>query len=146
MKYNWEPRHEYAIQAGWRWSHRVNVSITGTNTEWDNPRKIRKNDVGKLLLEEKSYRRDYENWTYERRYAHPGDASMLRDGWQSIFWVWWCTRSYVEFFPIEYTYFRWQWQSTRLAIVCRDAYIRTGGLAVPSTIPTTIQETESSAV
>jgi len=41
-------------------------------------------------------------------------------------------------------YFRWQ--STRLAIECRDADIRTGGLAVPSTIPTTIQETKSSGV
>ena len=29
----------------------------------------------------------------------------------------------------------------RLAIECRDADIRTGGLAVPSTTPTTIQDT-----
>jgi len=32
----------------------------------------------------RTYRWDYENWTYEHRYADPRDALMLRDGWQSI--------------------------------------------------------------
>jgi len=32
----------------------VNVSITGTNTEWENPRQIRENDVGKLLIEKRA--------------------------------------------------------------------------------------------
>ena len=41
-------------------------------------------------------------------------------------------------------YFRWQ--STGLAIECRDADICTGPHAVPNTIPTTIQETKSSGV
>jgi len=39
---------------------------------------------GRLLHCELSYRWDYENWTHERRYAHPGDGIMLGDGWQSI--------------------------------------------------------------
>jgi len=85
MNYNSKPRHEYAIQAKRRWTLRVNVSITGTNTEWDNPRQIRENDVGKLLIQEKWYYWDYGNWTYERRYAHPGNALMLSDGWQLIY-------------------------------------------------------------
>jgi hypothetical protein len=32
----------------------VDVSITGTNTELDNPRKTRENDVGKLLIEKRA--------------------------------------------------------------------------------------------
>jgi len=32
----------------------VRVSITGTNTEWVNPRQIRENDVGKVLIEKRA--------------------------------------------------------------------------------------------
>ena len=42
--------------------------------------------------------------------------------------------------------FGWQWYSTRVEIECHYSDIRTGGLAVPTTILTTIQETKSSAV
>jgi len=89
----------------------------------------------------RNYHWDYVNSTDERQYAHLGDAWR----WMTInLWLWRHTRSYVEFFPIEYTYFRWQ--STRLAIDCREADICTGCIAIPSTILTPIQETKWSTV
>jgi hypothetical protein len=47
-------------------------------------RSDRRRSSTRLLYRGKSCRWDFDNWTYERRYSHPGDPLMHRDGWQSI--------------------------------------------------------------